>query len=122
MAFTLSFPPETDIESGTTRHYFTVLEDGKAVGELAVRENPNDPAEIFIEDFYSDEGVSLGFRGVRDLGLKIKRHFPHITKISGTRYGGAALSSIDIEAELDAGRDPARFTSVNIPKRYRTLD
>ncbi len=119
MSFTLSFPPETDIESGITRHYFSILEDGEVVGELAVRENPNDPTEMFIEDFFSHEGVSLGFRGVRDLGLKIKRHFPHIKKISGHRYGGAAFRGL---SDDDLSEVDPRFTSVNIPKRYRNLD
>ena len=118
--------PETDVdERGITRHFFEILDrNGQAVGELNIRENPEDPTEVFIEDIFmdSDEPMPLGFRGVRDLGLRIKRHFPRIKKISGGRLSGAAFQGRDIEEEISRGTEPERFTSVTIPRRFQVLD
>lgn len=118
--------PETETdERGFTRHFFEILNtQGQSVGELTVREEPDDPTTAFIEDLFmfTDEPMPLGFQGVRDIGLRVKRFLPHIQRFRGARLSGAAFTGRDIEEELSEGIEPSRLTSVTVPRRFRVLD
>jgi hypothetical protein len=67
---------------------FTILKDGRPIGQLIVVEIP--PNTLAVEAVGTFAGpLSLGPAGVRELIRAVKDEFPYVKKVIGRRVSGA---------------------------------